>query len=330
MNTALDRRLPHRHGVLCWTPDAPHPHRGRSHGPGARPRPADAAACPSGIGPSGRYRPAVHDLPALHHDQHAHRRRHGEQGQIGCRLATTAASAGRTPVRWWPLSTSITTSTGAWSRERHARDAEHSRRSRPRRAGPRSPRVAEAAEPCRCRPLVTTDVATLFSAMVADDSSISRGQPLRREGRPRQPESPLGDIQQDGTPRLHRMSRSPDPISPASDNTCSRSHHLADEQRTTAATGRPATGVHQEPDASMDQHPPAPCRTGTKSQETTAKPWSVRPTWRPARSSRSRPHGLPRRSASRVRRATRSGRRGPRAGHRRARHAGWTRRGHGP
>ncbi len=59
-------------------------------------------------------------------------------------------------------------------------------------------------------------------------------------------------------------------------------------------------------------------------------PRSVPPTWRPARSSRSRPRGLPRRSASRVRGAARSGRRDPRAECRRARHAGRSRQGHEP
>ncbi|MGW6521971.1 LacI family DNA-binding transcriptional regulator [Streptomyces sp. NPDC054962] len=52
-----------------------------------------------------------------------------------------------------------------------------------------------------------------------------------------------------------------------------RSHHLADEQRTTPATGRPASRVDQEPDASTDQHPrPASCSTNITSRETTSKP----------------------------------------------------------
>ncbi|MFD0123005.1 hypothetical protein [Streptomyces virginiae] len=62
--------------------------------------------------------------------------------------------------------------------------------------------------------LVTTGVATLFSALVAGDQ-LDQSRQAAEEKRQAQAArvSYWVDIQQDGTPRLHLMNRSPDPIS---------------------------------------------------------------------------------------------------------------------
>ncbi|WP_328792768.1 hypothetical protein [Streptomyces sp. NBC_00273] len=62
--------------------------------------------------------------------------------------------------------------------------------------------------------LITTGVATLFSALVAHDQ-LDQSQQVAEERQRAQAArvSYWGDLQPDGTPRLHLMNRSPDPIS---------------------------------------------------------------------------------------------------------------------